>query len=90
LKTLKENPTYGYNIIGLIRRRFGVYFGASTIYPALASMEKRGLVISRWVAEGKRPHKLYTLTSKGERMLFEDCLEIRAIAQPFIEMSVSA
>jgi DNA-binding PadR family transcriptional regulator len=48
---------------------FGVYFGPSTIYPLLCSLEKKGRVTSGWNMEGERPRKVYKLTSGGQELL---------------------
>ena len=69
LQFLKTQPMHGYQVITKIRKSFGVYFGPSTIYPLLASMEKKGQVKSAWNMNSERPRKVYTLTSEGEKML---------------------
>jgi len=60
---------HGYQVITKIRKSFGVYFGPSTIYPLLTSLEKKGQVNSAWNMNSERPRKVYTLTSEGEKML---------------------
>jgi DNA-binding PadR family transcriptional regulator len=60
---------HGYQIIGKIRKTFGVYFGPSTIYPLLGALEKKGNVTSGWNMEGKRPRKVYKLTREGQGLL---------------------
>ena len=69
LQFLKAQPMHGYQVITKIRKSFGVYFGPSTIYPLLASLEKKGQVCSAWNMSTERPRKVYTLTSEGEKML---------------------
>ncbi len=69
LQFLDSQPMHGYQIITKIRRAFGVYFGPSTIYPLLASLEKKGHVESRWNMESERPRKVYELTSQGKNLL---------------------
>ncbi len=41
LQFLNNQPMHGYQIITNISRSFGVYFGPSTIYPLLATLEKK-------------------------------------------------
>jgi DNA-binding PadR family transcriptional regulator len=60
---------HGYQIITKIRKSFGVYFGPSTIYPLLASLEKKGYVNSEWNMATERPRKIYKLTTEGNNML---------------------
>jgi len=69
LQLLDSQPMHGYQIITKIRKSFGVYFGPSTIYPLLASLEKNGHVESQWNMESERPRKVYELTSKGKNVL---------------------
>jgi DNA-binding PadR family transcriptional regulator len=60
---------HGYQIITKIRKSFGVYFGPSTIYPLLASLEKKGYVNSEWNMATERPRKVYNLTTEGNNLL---------------------
>jgi PadR family transcriptional regulator PadR len=69
LQFLDSQPMHGYQIITKIRKRFGVYFGPSTVYPLLASLEKKGHVVSSWSMNSQRPRKVYELTSQGKNML---------------------
>ena len=69
LQFLDSQPMHGYQIITKVRRSFGVYFGPSTVYPLLASLEKKGHVESRWNMESERPRKVYELTSQGKNLL---------------------
>jgi PadR family transcriptional regulator PadR len=69
MQFLDSQPMHGYQIITKIRRGFGVYFGPSTVYPLLASLEKKGHVVSRWNMESERPRKVYELTSQGKNVL---------------------
>ena len=69
LQFLDSQPMHGYQVITKIRRSFGVYFGPSTVYPLLASLEKKGFVESSWNMESERPRKVYELTSQGRNLL---------------------
>jgi DNA-binding PadR family transcriptional regulator len=69
LQFLNTQPMHGYQIITKIRKSFGVYFGPSTIYPLLASLEKKGHVSSEWNMKTERPRKIYKLTTEGQTML---------------------
>jgi PadR family transcriptional regulator PadR len=69
LQFLKTQSMHGYQVIIKIRKSFGVYFGPSTIYPLLSSLEKKGQVSSAWNMSTERPRKVYTLTAEGEKML---------------------
>jgi PadR family transcriptional regulator PadR len=69
LQFLSHEPMHGYQIITRIRRSFGVYFGPSTIYPLLGTLEKKGYVSSVWNMDTERPRKIYKLTNDGLNLL---------------------
>jgi len=69
LQLLNQQPMHGYQIITRIRKSFGVYFGPSTIYPLLGTLEKKGHVTSIWNMETERPRKVYSLTNEGQNLL---------------------
>jgi len=69
LQFLSTQSMHGYQIIIKIRKNFGVYFGPSTIYPLLSTLEKKGFVNSEWNTNYERPRKIYSLTSNGQSML---------------------
>jgi PadR family transcriptional regulator PadR len=69
LQFLSTQPMHGYQIITKIRKSFGVYFGPSTIYPLLATLEKKGYVNSQWNMNNERPRKTYNLTTEGQNLL---------------------
>jgi PadR family transcriptional regulator PadR len=69
LQFLDAQPMHGYQIITTIRRSFGVYFGPSTIYPLLNTLEKKGYIKSEWNMENERPRKVYQLTNDGKSVL---------------------
>jgi PadR family transcriptional regulator, regulatory protein PadR len=69
LQFLSANPMHGYQVIIKIRKSFGVYFGPSTIYPLLNSLEKKGYVKSEWNMNTERPRKVYRLTTEGQNVL---------------------
>ena len=78
LQFVSTQPMHGYQIITKIRKTFGVYFGPSTVYPLLNSLEKKGFVKSEWNMTSERPRKIYSLTSNGQDMLgfTEDSLNL--------------
>ena len=69
LQFLNVNPMHGYSIITSIRRNFGVYFGPSTIYPLLGTLEEKGYIKSQWNLNNDRPRKVYSLTPEGSNIL---------------------
>ena len=69
LQFLSTEPMHGYQVITTIRKSFGVYFGPSTIYPLLGTLEKKGYIKSTWNMNFERPRKVYSLTQDGQTML---------------------
>jgi PadR family transcriptional regulator, regulatory protein PadR len=69
LQFLSTEPMHGYQVIAKIRKNFGIYFGPSTVYPMLGTLEKKGYVDSNWNMNSERPRKVYSLTSNGQNML---------------------
>ena len=78
LQFLSVEPMHGYQVIAKIRKNFGLYFGPSTIYPLLGTLEKKGFVDSNWNMNSERPRRVYSLTSNGKNMLnyTEDSLNL--------------
>lgn len=69
LQFINAQPMHGYQVITKIRKNFGIYFGPSTIYPLLNTLEKKGFVSSEWNMDAERPRKVFHLTSTGKNML---------------------
>ena len=69
LTQIKNEVQHGYKIIKSIRRKHGIRFGASTIYPLLHDMEKENYLKSEWDIHTERARKLYTITNKGKEYL---------------------
>ena len=97
LQFLSSQPMHGYQVITKIRKTFGVYFGPSTIYPLLATLEKKGFVNSEWNMNSERPRKVYKLTTEGQNILnFTEnslnliCQKIGASGTPKIEAEVAS
>jgi DNA-binding PadR family transcriptional regulator len=72
LAVLADGEKYGYQISKAISERSQetLEFGEGSIYPALHSLEKSGLLQSRWVSQKDLPdRKYYSLTEKGQQTL---------------------
>jgi len=65
LEACEEKPCHGYELIKLVRKKYHVYFGPSTMYPLLNKLEDEGFLKSSWNFSGERPQKQYSLTQKG-------------------------
>ncbi len=69
LQYLDQESMHGYQLMTKIRKGFGVNFGASTIYPLLGLLEKKGYAESTWNMDSERPRKMYKLTNAGKNVL---------------------
>jgi len=61
----RESAISGYDLITLIHRRFGVTVSSGTVYSALYSLERVGLV--KGTLDSRK--RIYTLTDKGKEAL---------------------
>ena len=69
LQILNHQPMHGYQIITKTRKIFGIYFGPSTVYPLLATLEKKGYLNSTWDIATVKPRKIFTITPTGKNIL---------------------
>jgi DNA-binding PadR family transcriptional regulator len=81
LQMIENHPMHGYEILITIQKSFGVYCGASTIYPILNKMEKRKCVKYCWNMDSDRPKKVYELTPQGKSMLDLTACSLRSICK---------
>jgi DNA-binding PadR family transcriptional regulator len=65
LSLIASKPLHCYALIMEIKRRFGVYFGPSSVYPLLHSMEKFGFVKCEVSVVNGRLRKVYHITRDG-------------------------
>lgn len=72
LAMLSQLPMYGYEIIKQIQQKSSGYIKltSGTIYPALARLEKKGMITSYWhQISPRRSRKYYQVTAKGQQWL---------------------
>jgi PadR family transcriptional regulator PadR len=71
LQTLDEGPNHGYVIAQIIKSRSkGVLdFKEGTLYPALHTLEGKGMLVSYEKTESGRTRRYYKLTEKGHKAL---------------------
>lgn len=75
LGMLTDGEASGYDLKKTFESSFGHFFlaGFGSIYPALASLAKQGLVSCREIPqEGKPDRKVYSITAKGRQKLLEE------------------
>jgi len=84
LEEISSQPIHGYALIVLVRRKYHVYFGPSTVFPMLNNLARDGLIQSTWDLSNGRPRKIYTLTNKGKVALENFRLEMDEIGRAFV------
>jgi DNA-binding PadR family transcriptional regulator len=77
LTSLADSPKHGYALIKDIEELAGVTLGAGTLYGALATLEKAGLVAALPEQDRRRP---YQITPAGLEQLRERLSEAARIA----------
>lgn len=67
LRTLRDKPMHGYEVIKALEERFQGFYrpSAGAVYPALRSLQRDGLVS----VSGSERRKTYRLTSKGKELV---------------------
>jgi DNA-binding PadR family transcriptional regulator len=63
LTEMKKNPLSGYDVIGLVHKKFDIFVSSGTVYSLLYSLERDGLIKGVW-NDRKR---VYELSEKGEQ-----------------------
>jgi len=74
LATLRDGPAHGYALARTIERRTenALQLREGTLYPALHTLERDGLIESAWETPANgRERKTYTLTDSGTKKLSE-------------------
>jgi DNA-binding PadR family transcriptional regulator len=72
LALLEERDRHGYEIAKLIGDRTdgAITFHVASLYPTLYRLERRGLILGRWVEQaGMRRRRFYRLTAAGRKVL---------------------
>jgi len=72
LALLEERDRHGYEIAKLIGDRSdgAITFHVASLYPTLYRLERRGLILGRWVEQaGMRRRRFYHLTGAGRKVL---------------------
>jgi len=65
LKCAEKQAIHGYLMIKILREKFHIYVGPSTIYPMLKVLENLGMLSSHWKISGERPTRVYEITELG-------------------------
>lgn len=65
LAEMFDGPLSGYDLVGIIHKKFNLLMSSGTIYSILYSLERDELVKGRWTER----RRAYTLTEKGQKAL---------------------
>jgi len=84
LEEISQQPIHGYALITLVRRKYHVYFGPSTVFPMLNNLAKDGLIVSIDDLSTKRWRKIYHLTEKGKVALENFRFEMMEVSRAFV------
>jgi DNA-binding PadR family transcriptional regulator len=80
LTEMKDKPLSGYDVIGLIHKKYNVLLSSGTIYSQLYSLEREGIIIG---VEDRRK-RVYELTEKGEQTI-EDIMRVNGKIQSLLK-----
>lgn len=72
LSCLEARPRHGYEIGKLIEKHSQqrIQFRIGSLYPILFRLERRGLVVGRWVEKaGEHRRRYYRLTAEGRKFV---------------------
>ena len=84
LALLAREESYGYAIIQEVRKLSAerIRWTDGMLYPVLHRLEKRGLIVSRWVeSDSGRRRKYYSLKKRGRAALLEQKEQWLAVHQ---------
>ena len=74
LNAIEGRDRHGYDIARFIEVQSGgaLEFHSATLYPTLHKLEKKGLIVGRWVEKaGERRRRFYKITLAGRATLRE-------------------
>ena len=93
LLLLKEQPGYGYDLVGRLRK-LGVDDDTATVYRALRTLEQEQAVSSDWQTSSTGPaRRVYLLAPAGEHQLqaaFEAAVDTRQAIQRYFSRYTAA
>jgi DNA-binding PadR family transcriptional regulator len=86
---LNEKPLHGYGIMKEAGNRIGKPVNPSILYPFLKQLERNKLVKSVKKPVGKKPKKVYELTTKGKELAVRIFKRISGMVSREIEHNIS-
>ncbi len=86
---LSEKPLHGYGIMKEVEDRIGRPVNPSLLYPFLRQLEKNDLVRSTRKPVGKKPKKVYELTTAGKELATRIYKRIASIVSIAVEPNLN-
>ena len=83
-----DRGLHGYAILKAVQKKFGILLGPSSVYLELKRLEKRGLIVSSWEFSLGKARKQYRITQKGQSLLREYFVELKAIIPTLVTCKV--
>ena len=68
---INRKELHGYEMIKLFKKEGMKSASASRLYPLLNSLHEQGLILQKEKKQGARVRKVYALTKKGKKQLYE-------------------
>ncbi len=84
LSVLAEEPSHGYQLVRQLKGRSqGIFeLGEGTLYPLLYKLEAKGWIKGDWSpGDGRRPRRVYRITTGGRRELARRSQQWQTLAQ---------
>jgi PadR family transcriptional regulator PadR len=70
LAVVRDDESYGFDIVRTLARNGGLVTSEGTIYPLLSRLRRDGLVTTTWrESESGPPRRYYRITDEGRRSL---------------------
>jgi PadR family transcriptional regulator PadR len=92
LAVVRDNESYGFDIVRTLSRNGGLVTSEGTIYPLLARLRRDGLVTTNWrESETGPPRRYYRITTDGQHALdlfiaawqnFRSAVEVVLVSRP--------
>lgn len=79
-----KEPIFGLGMIEELQRH-GYKLSAGTLYPMLHGLEKRGLLRSQKIRNGRRSRRLYRATARGRKALARTREKVKELLGELLE-----
>jgi len=69
LKLVRADPMWGYKMIKIVEKKYGIKLRHGALYPLLNNLERKGFLRSKKETKRGRVRKIYEITSKGIQLM---------------------